>query len=395
MTALVCETIEKSSSQNDATTQRETLAPTKRLRVLHVVNGEHYAGAERVQDLLAQRLPQQGVDVAFFCVKPDRFPTERASQQTPLWSVPMKGRFDLRPALKLMRLIREQQIDVLHTHSARGALIAGLASWWTGVPMVHHVHGQTSVEVGRRFWTRLNAWLERRVLRSCNAVVAVSQSVADYLKTFGAPTEKTTVIANGVSPSNVLLKKYPKNKIPTLGFVALLRPRKGLEVFLDAGAELIRTGRACKLNVVGRFETPEYEREILTRCESLGIAEHVTWRGFSKQVDKELNAMDVLVFPSILAEGMPMVLLEAMAAGVPIVASRVAGVTDVITDGHNGLLVEPNQSVPLAASIRRVLDSPELWQTLSDNSVAVHAEKFSDHVMAANWAKLYRQVLGK
>src|SRR5579871_5492205 len=88
-------------------------------RVLHLINGEHYAGAERVQDLLAMRLPDCGVEAAFACLKPDRFPAARRSQQSACYLTPMANRFDLRPARSLARIIRREHFDLIHTHTPR------------------------------------------------------------------------------------------------------------------------------------------------------------------------------------------------------------------------------------------------------------------------------------
>lgn len=372
----------------DRTPVRQTL------RVLQVVNGEHYAGAERVQDLLALHLPEQNVWSGFVCVKPCRFPQERAAQATPLWELPMRGRWDLRPAYQLARLICRERIDLLHTHNARAALIAALAARWTSVRLIHHVHGQTAVEVGARWWTRCNAWLERRVLGACAGVIAVSASTAAYLQTAGAATERIAVIPNGVPGRANFVKRHP-GAVLTLGFIALLRPRKGLEVFLESAALLIQQGIKCRLRIVGRFETPEYERDILARCVALGLSERIDWRGFCQPIDAELDVIDVLAFPSVLPEGMPMVLLEALAAGVPIVACRVPGVTDVIQDGGNGLLVEPNDAADLTNGLQRLLNSRELWQRLSAAGHASHEQYFSAQIMTQRVRNLYDRVLAE
>jgi glycosyltransferase involved in cell wall biosynthesis len=127
----------------------------------------------------------------------------------------------------------------------------------------------------------------------------------------------------------------------------------------------------------------------------LNIEQVIDWRGFCQPIDPELDAMDLLVFPSILAEGMPMVLLEAMASGLPIVATRVAGTTDVIEHGRTGLLVEPNEPAALADAISTVLNSPTLWEQLSENGRQSHAQNYSDKVMAERMAKLYRTALAQ
>src|SRR5262245_45174319 len=95
-----------------------------RARVLHVINGEHYAGAERVQDLLAARLPEFGYEVGFACVKPVQFPNLRKSTQTPLYDLSMRSRIDLRAAWELRRIIRQDGYELLHAHTPRSLLVA-------------------------------------------------------------------------------------------------------------------------------------------------------------------------------------------------------------------------------------------------------------------------------
>ena len=130
--------------------------PPAALRVLHVINGEHFAGAERVQDLLALRLPDYGVNVSFACVKPDRFPAARRSQSTPLFE--LSNALAVRSAGSLATGpidSRSENFDLIHTHTPRSALVGSIAARLTGVPLVHHVHGQTVSEVGRSLRSRL------------------------------------------------------------------------------------------------------------------------------------------------------------------------------------------------------------------------------------------------
>jgi hypothetical protein len=104
------------------------------VRVLHVINGEHYAGAERVQDYLALRLPDYGFKVGFACLKPDRFALMRQSQEALLYAVPMRSRLDLRPARRLAKLIRREGYAIVHTHSPRTAFVGSLAALLSRVP---------------------------------------------------------------------------------------------------------------------------------------------------------------------------------------------------------------------------------------------------------------------
>ena len=173
--------------------------PVRRtLRVLHVVNGEHYAGAERVQDLLAARLPEVGVEVAFACLKPNRFPAMRHCQSAPLVNLPMRSRFDFLPAWRLAHMIRQEKFDLIHTHTPRAALVGQIAAKLADVPMVHHVHGHTAVEVGRGWRAWLSAKAEKLSLAQAAAVVAVSPTAARYINAWGVPRQRIHLVPNGV-----------------------------------------------------------------------------------------------------------------------------------------------------------------------------------------------------
>ena len=108
-----------------------------------------------------------------------------------------------------------------------------------------------------------------------------------------------------------------------------------------------------------------------------------------------LLVLDVLVLPSLFGEGLPMVVLEAMAAGVPVAATRVEGVPEAIRDGIDGVLAEPGNAQDLAAAIRRIVDGELDWQQLRHNARQRHAERFSDEAMAAQLATVYREILDK
>ncbi len=361
-------------------------------RVLHVVNGEHFAGAERVQDLLALRLPECGVETGFVCLKPDRFPAARRSS-TPLYKIPMRGRFDLRPAWTLARLIRDEQYALLHTHTPRAALLGRIAARLAKVPMVHHVHGQTATEVGRRWLSRASAIVERFSLSEAQAVIAVSETAGRYIANHGVAADRVRVVSNGVPGGAQVASRATPHGTWTLGVVALFRPRKGLETLLEALALLREQKIDVRLRAIGSFETADYERIVRSHAEQLGIAESVEWTGFRSDVPGELARLDLLAFPSLLAEGLPMVVIEAMGAGVPVVGTRVDGVVDAIRDGVDGLLCEPGDSAALAAAIARIVRGAADWQSLRTSAWRRQQEKFSDQSMARGMADLYREIL--
>lgn len=368
-------------------------SPTRTARVLHVINGEHYSGAERVQDLLALNLPHFGFDVGFACLKPGRFAQSRVSQCTPLVELPMRSRIDLRPALRLARLVGQENYELIHTHTPRAALVGRLAAVLAGVPLVHHVHSPTASDSTRGWPDRINACIERTSLTGAAAVITVSHSLAAYAASQGILQSRIWVVPNGV-PVHGPLDARPTPTTPwTLGAVALFRPRKGMEVLLEAMALLRLRGADVKLRAVGPFETVEYQQKIHRLVARLGLTDAIEWIGFTSDVPAELAQMDLFVLPSLFGEGLPMVILEAMACGVPIVATRVEGVPEAVRDGLEGSIAEPNDPQDLARAIARVIDGDLNWSLLRKNVLRRQAECFSDQSMADGVANVYRQVL--
>ena len=369
-------------------TLRETIP------VLHLINGEHYAGAERVQDLLAKRLPEFGFSAGFACVKLDLFDAMRESRDAPLYNVPMRTKFDLLAARRVAGIIREGGYQILHAHSVRTALIGGIAARMAGVPMVYHAHSPTSHDSTRHMANRLNGLVERLSLRRASRVIAVSQAMAEHIAREGFDPARITVVANGVPSPGPLPDRRPPGGCWTLGMIALFRPRKGIEVLLDAMAILRQQGITVHLRAVGAFESPGYEAEIAAHTRRLQLNEQIAWTGLTRQVGAELRKMDLLVLPSLFGEGLPMVVLEAMAAGVPVVASRVPGVPEAIRHGQDGVLVDPNDPADLAREIADVIAGRYNWESLRASAFQRHAERFSDRAMAAAVAAVYQDILG-
>ncbi len=210
-------------------------------RVLHVINGEHYAGAERVQDLLGMRLAELGYDAGFACMKPGQFPALRQAVRQPVYKVPMRGRWDLRPALAIAKLVRREGYSLIHTHTVRSAVVGRIAASMCGVPMVHHIHSPAAADTTHRWRNRINVTGEQITLRGAAALIAVSDAMAEYARSRNIPDRKLTVVHNGVPTPGPLVSRTTPRETWTLGTVALLRPRKGLEVLIETLAAPARS----------------------------------------------------------------------------------------------------------------------------------------------------------
>ena len=379
-----------STSPTATPTQPATTQP--RASVLHLINGEHFSGAERVQDLLALNLPRYGYRADFVCLKPGRFPDSRQSK-TPLDSVPMRHSFDLTAVETVCRLVRDRGHSLLHAHTPRSLLVASRVALRCRIPLVYHVHSPVGRDSTRSFRNRVNTWVESWCLRRVAQMICVSESLGRYMSDLGHRSERISVVPNGVpiDPTAKPRRDSPENW--TLGTMALFRPRKGTEVLLEALALLQQRGRPVRLRAVGPFESPEYETEIHQLAQSLGVAPSITWTGFCEDVNSQLRQMDLFVLPSLFGEGLPMVVLEAMAQAVPVVASRVEGIPEAVRDGLDGAIFDPGSATDLADRIERLIDAPQEWQSCSRQALQRQREKLSATSMARGVAAVYDRVL--
>jgi glycosyltransferase involved in cell wall biosynthesis len=367
--------------------------PSPRGRVLHLINGDDYSGAERVQDLFGLRLPELGFQVGFACLKPGRFAEARLAQSVPLYDVSMKSRFDLSPVWALARLIRSEGYDLVHTHSVRTALVGRPAAALARVPMIHHMHCQTSTEARQVWRSWINAGVERVSLWGVKGIVAASPTLGRYLKRHRYPDRLVTVVPNGVPGPAELPKRRPPQDRWIVGSVAMFRPRKGTEVLLEAIQRLRAAGIDARLHLVGCFQTDEYEHEVRAHVQRLGLDDAVHFTGFTRDVNAELQKMDLFVLPSVVAEGLPMAVLEAMAVGVPVVGTRVDGVTDAVRDGLDGVLARPADAGDLAAAMARIIRGEVSWTELRTTAHQRQQAMFSDVSMARGVAGVYHRVL--
>lgn len=360
-------------------------------RVLYIISGEFFAGAERVQDLLALRLPDYGYEVDFVCLKKGKFPTCRASI-VPLFETTMRSKFDLAPAWEIARIVKQNGYALLHTHSPRAAMVGRAVSWLTGVPMIYHIHSPTARDTESAWRNRVNSLVERLSLTGVARLIAVSQSLYRHTREQGWSAQKIVTVANGVPTSGFLPNRPAPGSEWVLGCVALFRPRKGIEVLIETLAKLRQAGRSVRLRAVGSFETAHYEATVKALALRLDVESAIDWIGFTQDVNAELAKMDVFVLPSLFGEGMPMVILEAMASGVPVVASDVEGISEALDHGRTGLVVPAGEAESLAGALADLMDGKHDWSRMRESAYQVQVERFSDRSMAEGVADVYNNI---
>ncbi len=362
------------------------------IKVLHIINGEFYSGAERVQDLLATNLPNYGFEAHLICVKPKNFRNNCICSQSVIHDFPMSGKIDFTTTREIADFAKGIGAKIIHSHTPRSALAAALVCRHLSLPRIHHIHSPTSRDTDNTLRNISNTLAERISVTGVKKFISVSDSLSHWAVSMKIKKSKIKVIPNGVAPIHEQFVWHPQESI-TLGVVALFRPRKGLDILIKALHEVKKTIENIKLNVVGGFETPGYEQEIKHLAKSLGLSNHIKWVGFTKDVNSQLKQMDIFVIPSIFGEGMPMVLLEAMAAGLPVIGTNVEGIPEVARKGIEGFIVEPNDIQLLADSIVKMASDNETRKKMAQASFDRYSRHYSDKAMAEQVSEVYINVL--
>jgi glycosyltransferase involved in cell wall biosynthesis len=194
--------------------------------------------------------------------------------------------------------------------------------------------------------------VERAVLPKATHLLPVSEGLRDYIRTcYGIDDRNITVVRNGVESINSgdpIMRDAAAPK--AIGIVGLFRPRKGVEVLLQAFALLLSGGLNVRLKLIGGFVDEAYRQSVVQLVDHADLTSRVEFAGAQDNISEQLAALDVFVMPSLYGEGLPMALLEAMAMGCNIVASRIEGITEVVDDDC-ALLAPPGDPVALANAL--------------------------------------------
>jgi glycosyltransferase involved in cell wall biosynthesis len=376
-------------------------------RVLHVIQGKHFGGAEQVVLTLAKSFDRRSVAPAVLCLSDGLLLSRLREAEVPCFHIPMGSRGDvLLPLLKTIALIRREKIDIVHTHTVRSNLIGRTAALLSGRKVVTHLHSPVKRDFADPRRNRVNDLVDSLTRPAASLYIAVSRSLRDEMVRDGMPEGKIVAIHNALDLSS----QEPGTgegtdvrgtfNIPSDAFlivmVALLRPRKGPDVLIRAMQKVVERRPDTYLLVVGSddmSEEPGFGGKLRRMAVDLGLEEKIVFAGFRNDIPSILKGCDLMALPSRFGEGLPMVILEAMAAGVPVIASSVEGVPEVIEDGVTGFLVGPGDMEELAGRIISVLGDPRCLREVSEKARRMVMSDFDGHTQARRVEALYRQVL--
>ena len=354
------------------------------MKVLQIIPMFKLAGAETMCENLCYALSSQGCNVIAISLYTEHTPItdrlERAGIRVEY--LEKKKGFDFSTIVKLYRLIKKEKPEVVHTHiyAARYALPVAV---FCGIPSkIHTVHN-----VAQQEQAKAGKIVNKFLFRHCGVVpVALSEEVKKTVEVvYGIPEQKIPVVFNGIDLSKCQVKEdYTKKKEFKIIHIGRFMDVKNHGLILRSFAQFVKQHPDAKLQLLGEGVLRE-EMEQLAK--SLQIESSVEFAGLQSNVYPWLHNADVFILPSKF-EGMPMTLIEAMGTGLPIIASAVGGVPDMLTDGKDALLIRP-ESAELCKALEKLYTADDVRKQLGIEAKEKSAV-FSNDSMAKQYIEIYK-----
>jgi len=287
---------------------------------------------------------------------------------------------------RVAHIIKKEEIDIVHARSRIPGLIAFLACRKTGKPLVTTCHGYYR----KNFFAYCMGWGKR--------VIVSSQAIGKHmLEDFEVSQERLRLIPRGVDLEQFIYQSIHRKEHDdfTIGMIGRITPIKGHVNFIRAISRVVRIFPKIRVLIVGDAppEKAKYREELELLVKRLGLHQTVEFTGTSQNVPRLLSEMDLVVMASNIQEAFGRVIIEAGACGVPVVATRVGGVVDILEDGKDGLLIPPEDPLALSEAILRLLQDRQLATSFSKRLREKVVEKYSLEQMVNKTIKVYEDVL--
>lgn len=308
---------------------------------------------------------------------------------------------DLAAFLRLYFLFRRQKFDIVHTHTAKAGALARTAAFLAGTPViVHTLHGHNFYGYFGPVSSRIVTIIERWLGYLTDKIIALTELERKDLISFkAAGSEKIRLIYQGLEMEGYAGLNIDKHRVrhslgikpdeKVVGMIGRLEPVKGPEYFIKAAKSVAEVFPRVKFILVGEGSLRE---KLEKQMKSLGLEEKFIFTGWREDIPEILSILDLLVLPS-LNEGVGMVLIEAQGLGVPIVASRVGGIPEIVRDNQTGILVSAGDADSFAGAIKSLLADENRRSAMSQEAIKWIKGKFKARDMIEEISKLYQELL--
>ena len=369
------------------------------MRVLHLLSSSHFHGAETMTAELVRQLHglKVTIDLGIFDNngRANKEILEVAGKYIEeSFIIPCRRQLDWSTVSSLNKYLTTRKPDIIHSHKYKTTFYALLARRHTPCRLVTTSHNWLTDTLPLRFYTAL----DKRLARYCDAVVGVSKPVTDELRRCVPASSKVRYIENGVDTDvyrPAMSRADAKQAIglgglPLVGFVGRLSADKGVVYLMRALGDLPETAAGPLHAVI--VGDGEHRGALEAEAHRLGLSERVHFLGNRRDTPLLYSAFDVFVLPS-LREGFPMVLLEAMSIGLPVISTRVGDVDYIVEQGVSGIVVNPADPAALQQALQTVMENPDRSSRMGALARQRVEEHFSSAKMAREYLTLYEQIL--
>ena len=368
------------------------------MRILHLISSSGYYGAENVLLLLARNLTSCGRKCVIGVFRDERDPHIEVAEHAKAHALETEiisccGRADWNTVRQIRNIVHKRGFDVLHAHGYKTDLYAYAAARRSRAALVSTCHAWQGTEA------RMYAYaaIDRLVLRRFDRIAGVCDSISDTLTSWGVERSKVATIFNGIEVARFRNAK-PEARASMrgtdrhlIGMIARLAPEKGGAILLQAAPSVLAAFPNTTFALIGGGPA---RREWEAMAARLGILDHVVFTGVRSDMPEVYASLDMVVLPSF-NEGLPMCLLEAMAAGRPTIATPVGSVSKLVIPGRTGLLVPAGDVAGLAGAIAQLLRDPVKARRLGENARTHVTAFFSPERMARGYIRLYESALAE
>ncbi|MFZ5907807.1 MAG: glycosyltransferase family 4 protein [Nitrospirota bacterium] len=307
---------------------------------------------------------------------------------------PLRGWLDLFTLRSILGFMKQENIDLVHTHLLRADIYGRVASALSGTPVISTVHNMESHHTSQGSIHSAVRYLDKKTMRRCNMIVAVSESLKHFLcQVYGIPESDVAVVHNGIEMQDTT-ETVDRQMLGIAGdavlvcTVARLHPQKGIPVLVKAIDSVVRRGFNVAAVVVGDGPLKHEISALIRRLNA-----RVILAGFQKDVAPFINAADIFVLPS-LWEGFGLALIEAMGFSKPVIATSVGGIPEIVPDRIAGILCRPDDPDGLSDAIVTLIQNPGRRAEMGRAGRERVKNYFTARIMSARYQEIYRNTLG-
>ena len=379
----------------------------KNKKIIHICNSLVYGGGEEHVRTILVYLKQRGVPVCAAVPEGTELYNILKKSEIEVFPLFIGNKYDIKSILKLCKLLKKNSIDLIHTHNRREDLMGAICAKLINITAVTTIHDRINMDQNGNKVVSFGSSVYHFILRNCfDALITVSKATYDDILSYAkVKKDKVYHVINGLDLKRVVPsmdKDSMKEKIgldktkKIIGFVARIRNssfgKKGILYLIDAAVEVVKHYPDVQFVVSGEDDEAA---EILKKiCKEKKISDYFVFLGYRKNIIDIMQCFDMLICPSLF-EGLPRVVLESMALGVPVIGSNVDGIPEVIDDGKCGYLVPPKDVSALADRILSLLKDEKKLSEFGKNSVTKIKTEFKAEISAEKTEQIYCKTLEK